>query len=63
MSNNWCRMAALAGMLVPSLAFAQQSCRNGFRIEGTITDPTGAVIPGATVHASSGETATTTVSV
>jgi hypothetical protein len=38
---------------------AQQSCVNSIRVDGTITDPTGAVIPGAQVHASNGETATT----
>lgn len=42
------------GML-PSFASAQQSCPNGIRIEGTITDPTGAVVPGAQVLASDGE--------
>jgi hypothetical protein len=34
---------------------AQQICAGGIRVEGTITDPTGAVIPGAQVQASSGE--------
>jgi hypothetical protein len=36
---------------------AQQACPNGIRIEGTVTDPTGAAIVGATVRTSSGETA------
>jgi hypothetical protein len=34
-------------------------CVNGIRVDGTITDPTGAVIPGAQVRATKGETATT----
>ena len=41
--------------LLPSLAPAQQICANGSRIEGTITDPTGAVVPGARVQTSDGE--------
>jgi hypothetical protein len=49
----------LTSGLVASLAHAQQSCVNGIRIDGTITDPTGAVIPGAQVRATKGETATT----
>jgi hypothetical protein len=43
-------------MPAPSLATAaQQSCAKGIRVEGTITDPTGAVIPGAQVQSASGE--------
>ncbi len=49
----------LCSGLVASLVHAQQSCVNSIRVMGTITDPTGAVIPGAQVHASNGETATT----
>jgi len=48
----------MIGMLAPSLASAQQSCANGIRIEGTITDPTGAVISGAQVQTASGEKTT-----
>jgi hypothetical protein len=48
----------LTSGLVVSLAHAQQSCVNGIRVDGTITDPTGAVIAGAQVRASNGETAT-----
>jgi hypothetical protein len=43
--------------ILPSVAPAQQSCPNGIRIEGTITDPTGAVVPSAQVQASDGENA------
>jgi hypothetical protein len=49
----------LAGMLVPSLSYGQQNCASGIRVEGTITDPTGAVIPRVQVRATKGETATT----
>jgi hypothetical protein len=49
----------LTSGLVASLAHAQQSCVNGIRVDGTITDPTGAVIPGVQVRATKGETATT----
>jgi hypothetical protein len=34
---------------------AGQTCTGGIRVEGTIADPTGAVIPGAQVQAASGE--------
>ncbi len=59
MNENWKRTAILTVFLVPSLALGQQTCGDGIRIEGTVTDPTGAVIPGATVQAISGETVTT----
>jgi len=38
-------------MLAPLLASAQRTCAGGVRIEGAVTDRTGAVIPGATVQA------------
>jgi hypothetical protein len=37
---------------------AQSACSTGVRVEGTITDPTGAVIPGAQVQAANGEKTT-----
>lgn len=49
----------LAGMLAAPLPYAQQSCVQGMRTDGVVTDPTGAVIPGAHVQASSGATALT----
>jgi Carboxypeptidase regulatory-like domain len=58
MNKNWKRAAMLAVMLVPSLSLAQQTCGSGIQIDGTITDPAGAVIPGATVQAASGERTT-----
>jgi hypothetical protein len=45
----------LAGFLSGLSASAQTACTSGIRVEGTITDPTGAVIPGARVQAASGE--------
>ena len=59
MHRNWIYQLILTGGLVASLAHAQQSCVDGIRIDGSITDPTGAVIPGAQVRASNGEIATT----
>ncbi len=49
----------LAGLLFSGVAVAQQSCVRGMRIEGMITDPTGAVIPGAQVQAGTGATGVT----
>jgi hypothetical protein len=49
----------VAMLLVPSFAWGQRNCTNGMRVEGTITDPTGVVIPGAQVQASSGQKTTT----
>ena len=47
------------GTLASALAYAQQPCVQGIRIDGVVADPTGAVIPGARVQASSGATALT----
>ncbi len=38
---------------------AQQPCLNGLRIEGIVTDPTGAAIPGAQVRTANGQSTTT----
>ncbi len=59
MRRNWACGLILTGGLVAFVAHAQQGCVNGIRVEGTIADPTGAVIPGAQVRATTGETATT----
>jgi hypothetical protein len=59
MHRNWIYRLILTSGLSASLAHAQQSCVNGIRIDGIVSDPTGAVIPGAQVRAASGETATT----
>ena len=58
MNRSWLKSLFFVGILVPWIASAQQTCINGIRVEGTITDPTGAVIPGAQVQAASGEKAT-----
>jgi len=58
MRKKWIRGLLVAVTLIPSLAIAQQTCANGMRVEGTIADPTGAVIPGAQVQAASGEKTT-----
>jgi hypothetical protein len=44
----------LAALLTPLLGLAQNQCLNGARIEGTVTDPAGAIIPGAQVQSSFG---------
>ncbi len=59
MQKEWIDGLVLAVMLVPSLVPVQQACTSGIRIDGTITDPTRAVIPGGQVLATSGERATT----
>jgi hypothetical protein len=55
----WKLVALLAGSLSPAVGFAQQPCLGGFSIEGAVTDPTGAVVPGAQVQATNGQAATT----
>ena len=55
MHRNWTYRLILTSGLVASLAHAQQSCVNGIRVDGTITDPTGAVIPGAQVLTTDGD--------
>jgi Carboxypeptidase regulatory-like domain len=59
MRRNWMKWLIFAGTLIPWPTSAQQTCTNGMLVEGTITDPTGAVIPGAQVRATNGETAMT----
>jgi len=47
------RSVAVAGTLLVSVfgsAAAQTTCRDGVRVEGTITDPSGAVVAGARVE-------------
>ncbi len=53
--------AGVIGALVafaPALARAQ-SCSDGFRVEGSVLDPTGAAVPGAAVKIKSGPATTT----
>ena len=54
----WSRIALLLWLLLSVRAVAQQ-CDGSMRIVGVVTDPSGAVVPGAQVHASTGESATT----
>ena len=51
MDWGWLKWMIVAGISVPWIAPAQQTCVSGIRVEGTVTDPTGAVIPGASVQA------------
>lgn len=47
--------ALLAVLMSPMVVMAQQSCPNGLRVDGLITDPSGALIAGAQVRVASGE--------
>jgi hypothetical protein len=58
MYRNWMKWLVFAGTLVPWPTSAQQTCTNGLRVEGAITDPTGAAIPGAQVQTADGEKTT-----
>jgi Carboxypeptidase regulatory-like domain/TonB dependent receptor len=59
MYRNWMNGLVVTVMLAPSLMSAQQTCANGIHVDGIVTDPTGAVIPGAQVQAANGERTTT----
>ncbi len=58
-NRHWTIVAIAAGVLTPALVFAQQPCTSGVRIEGIVTDPTGALIAGAQITAPDGEEAAT----
>jgi len=53
----WKLAVTLAASLSFVTALAQEPCRGGIRIDGTITDQTGALIPGAQIQAPGGEKA------
>ncbi len=53
------RAVLFAALFVSGTALAQQSCTRGMRIDGVITDPTGAVIPRAHVQSGTGATGLT----
>ena len=53
------RTMAWVGLMLPVLGFGQEPCANGIRIDGLITDPTGAEVVGAQVQAANGERTTT----
>ena len=59
MDTNWMGAVTSLALLFPSIGLAQQACSGGMRIDGTITDPSGALIAGAQVSAASGEQAVT----
>ncbi len=59
MNMRWSLTAVLASVLYPLFGSAQNLCANGIRVDGTITDSTGASVPGAQVQASDGAKATT----
>ncbi len=42
--------AALAGILLPASTLAQQSCKDGVRVDGLVLDPNGSAIAGARVQ-------------
>jgi hypothetical protein len=50
---------ALTASLAASLGLTRNQCSNGVGIEGAVTDPVGAIIPGAQVQSSDGEKTTT----
>ena len=49
----------LAALLASFSGLGQTQCPNAVRIEGTVRDPAGAIIPGAQVQSSDGEKTTT----
>ncbi len=55
-------MLAFASLLSPLPSYAQSPCADATRIEGSITDPAGAVIPGAQVQSAVGQKATSDAS-
>ena len=54
----WTRIAIIISLLIPMGSIAQQRCDRGVRIEGSVADPSGAVIPGAQVRLQDGEITT-----
>lgn len=49
---------ALGVAAVTISSLAQQPCTGGIRVDGLVTDPSGAIVPGATVQASTGAVVT-----
>ncbi|WP_263371893.1 TonB-dependent receptor [Granulicella cerasi] len=49
---------ALAPLLLPPSIRSQQPCANGIHVDGTVTDTTGAVVPGAELTTTIGERTT-----
>jgi hypothetical protein len=60
MTNNIClRIMIFTALSISDFAVAQKACSGGRSIEGSVTDPTGSMISGATIRALSGEEAIT----
>lgn len=59
MYTEWILGMVLIGGPAAPRASGQQKCPNGIRIEGAITDPSGAAIPGAQVQTANGQRTTT----
>jgi hypothetical protein len=59
MMNSRNCVALLVGLFVSGAVLAQPACVGGMRIDGVITDPTGAVIPGARTQIGTGATGVT----
>ncbi len=55
-SNRQLVLCVLLGFAAIRAGAAQQSCINGIRVEGTVTDPTSALVPGAQVQVENGLT-------
>lgn len=55
--RRWILIFACSALSQAVPGIAQQICPNGIRIEGTVTDPSGAAIPGARVRTSRGDEA------
>ena len=53
------RRACVATFFFSQLMLAQQPCTSGIRAEGTVTDPSGAMIPGVQIRATNGTSALT----
>ena len=52
-------LCAVLGLTTMASGLAQQPCADGIRVEGTVTDPTSALIPGAWVQTAGGQTTAT----
>ncbi|QEE27056.1 TonB-dependent receptor [Terriglobus albidus] len=51
-------LVILAVMSTAVTSLGQQPCTRGVRVDGLVTDPSGAMVPGATIQASTGAVAT-----
>lgn len=58
-SNRRFILCVFLGLVAIRSGAAQQSCVNGIRVEGTVADPTNALVPGAQIQIANGPTTTT----